>query len=75
MLDEVFRYKSKYKNVGVLPIKKAKFNVLGKGPSSERNIHLSDERPTFETLDFLYQQYSNFHAGNPSMCKERGFSF
>ena len=36
---------------------------------------LSDERPTFETLDFLYQQYSNFHAGNPSMCKERGFSF
>ena len=75
VLDEVFRYKSKYKNVGVLPIKKAKFNVLGKGPSSERNIHLSDERPTFETLDFLYQQYSNFHAGNPSMCKERGFSF
>ena len=47
--------KSKYKKVGVLPIRIVKSNVSSVGPSSERNnIFLSDEGPTLETLDFLY---------------------
>ena len=33
----VFRYKSKYKKVGVLPIRIVKSNVSSIGPSSERN--------------------------------------
>ena len=34
----VFRYKSKYKKVGVLPIRIVKSNVSSVGPSSERYI-------------------------------------
>ena len=33
----VFRHKSKYKKVGVLPIWKAKSNVSSEGSSSEKN--------------------------------------
>ena len=47
----MFRYKSKYKKVGVLPIRIVK-SVSSVGPSSERNVILSDEGPTLETLDF-----------------------
>ena len=42
----MFRYKSKYKKIGVLPIWIVKFNVsISVGPSSERNKNI------FETLD------------------------
>ena len=34
----VFRYKSKYKKIGVLPIWKVRSNVSSVGPSSERNM-------------------------------------
>ena len=34
----MFRYKLKYKKVGVLPIWKVKSNISNVGPSSERNI-------------------------------------
>ena len=44
--------KSKYKKVGILPIRIVKSNVSSAGPSSERNIFLSDEGPTLESLDF-----------------------
>ena len=54
-----------YKNVGVLPIWIVKFNVLSVGPSSERNIFLSDKGPTLETLNFTIHvgstpTFSNF---------------
>ena len=47
---------SKYKKVGVLPIRIAWSNVSSIGPSSERNrkiifLFLSDEGPMLETLD------------------------
>ena len=49
----MFRYKPKYKKVGVLPIRIVKPNVSSVGPSSERNMQfLSDEGPTLETIDF-----------------------
>ena len=50
----VFRYKSKYKKVGVLPIWIVKSNISSVGSSSERTdpLFLSDEGPTLETLDF-----------------------
>ena len=46
--------KSKYKKVGVLPIRIAKSNVSSVGPSSEgnRETFLSDEGPILETLNF-----------------------
>ena len=44
--------KSKYKKVGVLPTWKVKSNVSSVDPSSERNMFLSHEGPTLETLDF-----------------------
>ena len=51
-------HKSKYKKVGILPIWKAKSNVVSNvGRSwSERNMFLSiaDEGPTLETLDFAF---------------------
>ena len=34
----VFRYKSKYKKIGVLPIWKVRSNVSSVGPLSERNM-------------------------------------
>ena len=43
------------KKVGVLPTRKVKFNVSSIGPSSERNIILSDEGPTLETFDFTFR--------------------
>ena len=50
--------KSKYKKVGILPIWKAKSNVVSNvGRSwSERNMFLgiADEGPTLETLDFAF---------------------
>ena len=60
----MLRYKSKYKKVGVLPIRIVKSYVSSVGPSSERNKHvssskfLSDEGPTLETLDFII--HTNF---------------
>ena len=48
-------YKSKYKKVGVLPIRRVTSNVLSVGPSSEKNMRTvsgSDEGPTLETLEF-----------------------
>ena len=36
----VFRYKSKYKKVGVLPIQIVKSNVSSVGPLSERNMDI-----------------------------------
>ena len=48
----MFRYKSKYKKVGVLPIWIVKSKLSSVGLSSERNtMFLSDEGPTLETLD------------------------
>ena len=47
------RYKSKYKKVGVLPIRIVQSNVSSIGPSSEILIiflFLSDEGPMLETL-------------------------
>ena len=35
MLADIFYYKSKYKKVGVLPIRIVKSNVLSVAPSSE----------------------------------------
>ena len=52
MLRRQSRYKSKYKMIGVLPIRIVKSNVSSVGPSSERNSFPSDEGPTLETLDF-----------------------
>ena len=48
----MFRYKSKYKKVGVLPIRIVKSNISSVYPSSERNMFLSNEGPTLKTLDF-----------------------
>ena len=57
----IYIFKSKYKKVGVLPIRRiriVKSNVSSIGPSSaERNslrlfLFLSDKWPTLETLDF-----------------------
>ena len=36
----MLRYKSKYKKVGVLPIRIAKSNVSSVGPSSEKHVKL-----------------------------------
>ena len=52
------RKKSKYKKVGVLPIRIVKSNISSVGPSSERIMFLSDEGPTLQTLDFT------FHIGS-----------
>ena len=38
MLADIFYYKSKYKKVGVLPIRIVKSDVSSVGPSSEGNI-------------------------------------
>ena len=47
----MFRYKSKYKKVGVLPIRVLKsIEVSSVGPSCF--MFLSAEGPTLETLDF-----------------------
>ena len=47
----VFRYKSKYKTIGVLPIRIVKSIVLSVGPSSESDMLLSDKgRYTLKTL-------------------------
>ena len=48
----MFRYKSKYKKVGVLPIRLVKSNVSSVGPFVREKLFLSDEGPTLETLDF-----------------------
>ena len=52
----MFRYKSKYRKVGVLPIRIVESNVSSIGPSSERNrkafLFLSDEGLLLETLDY-----------------------
>ena len=47
-------YKTKYKKVGVLPIR----IVSSVGPSSERNMILSNEGPTVETFDFILRMGS-----------------
>ena len=52
MLRRQSRYKSKYKMIGVLPIRIVKSNVSSVGPSSGRNSFPSDDGPTLETLDF-----------------------
>ena len=54
----MFRYKSKYKKVGVLPIRIVKSNVSSLGPPSRGEMFLFDEGPTLKTLD-LYRQYSD----------------
>ena len=50
----MFRYKSKYKKVGVLPIWKVKSNVSSVGASSDRHM-TNAEGPTLETLDFTFR--------------------
>ena len=50
----MFRYKSKFKKVVVLPIWKVKSNVSSVGPSSERNMFLSDKGLTLETLGTIH---------------------
>ena len=47
----MFRYKSKYKKVGVLPIRIVKSNASSVGPSSERNACLF--LSLVETLEIL----------------------
>ena len=43
------QYKSKYKKVGVQPLRIVKSNVSSVGPLRQRE---TDEGPTVETLDF-----------------------
>ena len=47
IVETNLEYKSKYKKVGVLPIRIVKSNVSSVGP-----WFLSDEGPTVETLDY-----------------------
>ena len=55
----MLRYKSKYKKVGVLPIRIVKSNVSSVGPSLERIF--SDEGSSLETLDLETLSISALH--------------
>ena len=54
----VFRYKSKYKKVGVLPIRIVKSNVSSIGPSSERNTRQRANAQNVR-LYYSYRLYTN----------------
>ena len=50
--DPLLCYVYADKEVGVLPIRIVKSNVSSVGPSSERNMCLSDKGPTLDTWAF-----------------------
>ena len=55
------RYKSKYKKVGVLPIRIVQSNVSSVGPSSERNNSLTKgQRSKRQTILSVLAVYTNF---------------
>ena len=56
----LLRYKSKYKTVGVLPIRIVKSNVLSVAPSSERNRKLIKRRVN------LYQRDTHVTENMPN---------
>ena len=56
----MLRYKSKYKTVGVLPIRIVKSNVLSVAPSSERNRKLIEHRVN------LYQRDNHVTENMPN---------